>query len=768
MRYQEVQDKTPTQKVALPVHGMTCASCVLRVENAIKKVPGIVNATVNLATELATVEFDPQTVGVQDFAEAVDAAGYVLATAEKTEERESVEREATYQALRKRFVVSTVLTAPVMALSMLSMTAWIPWLNAIPMETLNKILFVLTTPVLFWAGQQFFVGFWKTLKHFTADMNTLIAVGASAAFGYSTIAAFFPQLLITADKMPEVYFDTTATIITLILLGRLLEARAKSRTSDAIKKLMGLQAKTARIVRNGDEFDIPIEDVQVGDHVVVRPGEKIPVDGEIIDGHSSVDESMLTGESMPVEKKRGDKVIGGTINKTGSFTFRATKVGEGTMLAQIVRMVQEAQGSKAPIQRLADQIASVFVPVVIGIAVLTFVAWFFFAPNSTLAHALINFVAVLIIACPCALGLATPTAIMVGSGVGAQHGVLIKGGESLERAHKVNTVALDKTGTITKGAPEVTDIVALNGFDEKTILRIAASVENKSEHPLGAAIVARARAQGIILSEPANFNSITGAGALAVVDDHLVIIGNQRLMREKKVNVQDGETVLQKFAESGKTPVLVAVDGKLAGIFGVADAVKENSARAIVELHEQGLEVVMITGDNRTTANAIAQQVGVDRVLAEVLPQDKANRVSELQAQGKIVAMVGDGINDAPALAQADIGIAMSTGVDIAMEAADITLLNGDLTGVVTAIKLSKQTIRTVRQNLFWAFIYNVIGIPLAALGLLNPMVAAGAMAFSSVSVISNSLRLKRFRFDAGKKENRFTVNRKKWRKQYG
>ena len=756
MSQNDIKAMPSTQKVALPVQGMTCASCVIRVENSLKKVPGVVGATVNLATERATVEFDPATAGVQDFAKAVESAGYTLVTVQPEkadEDHERAEREAAYQELRTKFIVSAILTTPVMLLSMLSMTTWVPLLHTISMDTLNKILFLLTTPVLLWAGQRFFIGFWKTLKHFTADMNTLIAVGTSAAYGYSTIATLFPELLVSADPSragPEVYFDTTAVIIALILLGRLLEARARGRTSEAIKKLMGLQAKTARVIRNGEERDIPVEQVKIGDSVIVRPGEKIPVDGEILDGHSAVDESMLTGESLPVEKQRGDKVIGATINKTGSFTFRATNVGQGTVLAQIVRMVQEAQGSKAPIQRLADQIASVFVPIVIAIAVLTFIGWYFIAPDGMLAHALINFVAVLIIACPCALGLATPTAIMVGTGVGAEHGVLIKGGESLERAHRVNTVVLDKTGTITKGEPEVTDLVVLNGFAKEEVLRIAASVENKSEHPLGDAIVQYARAQEITLITPANFNSITGQGVIAVVDDHLIAIGNRKLMDEQKVDVRDSESVLEKLINAGKTTVLLAIEGKLAAIFGIADTVKTNSPVAIAELHKLGLEVVMITGDNRRTAEAIAQQVGVDEVLAEVLPEDKADQVKKLQAQNKIVAMVGDGINDAPALAQADIGIAMSTGTDVAMEAADITLLHGDLTGAVTAVKLSKRTIRLIKQNLFWAFIYNIIGIPLAAFGMLNPMVAAAAMAFSSVSVISNSLRLKRFTFGTG------------------
>jgi Cu+-exporting ATPase len=760
MYNQEVKDKT--QKIALPVQGMTCASCVLRVENSLKKVTGVAAATVNLATERATVEFDPAVTGVKDFAKAVEAAGYTLVTEVVKQESDSAplqrkymmevergEREASYRALRTKLIVSAALTAPIMALSMLSMTTWMPWLHAMSMDTLNKILFLLTTPVLFWAGQQFFVGFWKTLKHFTADMNTLIAVGTSAAYGYSAVATLFPELLLSADKMHEVYFDTTATIITLILLGRLLEARAKGRTSEAIKKLIGLQAKTARVLRNGNELDIPVEQVQIGDRVVVRPGEKISVDGEILDGHSSVDESMLTGESLPVEKKRGDKVIGATINKTGSFTFRATKVGDGTVLAQIVRMVEEAQGSKAPIQRLADQIASVFVPIVIAVAVLTFVGWYFLASDSELSHALINFVAVLIIACPCALGLATPAAIMVGTGVGAEHGVLIKGGESLERAHRIDTVVLDKTGTITKGQPEVTEVVALNGFTPKEILRIAAAVENKSEHPLGEAIVHYARSQEINFPEPESFNSVTGQGVIAIVDERLVAIGNRQLMAEHDIDARNNENALEQLTRAGKTPVLLAIDGKLSAIFGIADTVKPGSAAAIAALRNLGLEVVMITGDNRRTAEAIAKQAGIDRVLAEVLPQDKASEVKKLQARNKIVAMVGDGINDAPALAQADVGIAMSNGTDIAMEASDITLLHGDLSGVVTAIKLSKQTIRLIKQNLFWAFIYNAIGIPLAAFGMLNPMLAAGAMAFSSVSVISNSLRLKRFKFES-------------------
>ncbi len=752
MQYQEVQDKTPTQKVALPVQGMTCASCVLRVENAIKKVPGVINATVNLATERATVEFDPQTTGVQDFAKAVDAAGYVLA-AEKTEERESVEREATYQALRKRFVVSAVLTAPVMALSMLSMTTWIPSLNAVPMETLNKILFVLTTPVLFWAGWQFFVGFWKTLKHFTADMNTLIAVGTSAAFGYSTITTFFPQLLITADKMPEVYFDTTATIITLILLGRLLEARAKSRTSDAIKKLMGLQAKTARIVRNGNELDISIEDVQTGDHVIVRPGEKIPVDGEIIDGHSSIDESMLTGESLSVDKQRNDRVIGGTINKTCSFTFRATKVGEGTVLAQIVRMVQEAQGAKAPIQRLADQIASVFVPVVIGIAVLTFIGWFFFAPNSTLAHALINFVAVLIIACPCALGLATPMSIMVGMGRGAGAGILIRDAEALEIMEKIDTLVVDKTGTLTEGKPKLMALETAAGWPAGDLLGLVASLEQASEHPLAGAILAAARERGISMAAVSGFRASPGLGIEGRVDGRRVLAGTRTMIEQRGVTLEPLDGAAARLLEAGQTVLYVAVDDQPAGVLGVADTMKAATAEAVRMLRADGVEIVLATGDNSVTARALATRLGIGRVHAGVLPAGKRELVVELQKQGRVVAMAGDGINDAPALAQAQAGIAMGAGADIAIESASVTLVHGDLRGIARARRLSRAVMRNIRQNLFWAFFYNLLGVPVAA-GvlypisgwLLSPMLAAAAMTFSSVSVIANALRLRNAR----------------------
>jgi Cu+-exporting ATPase len=585
-------------------------------------------------------------------------------------------------------------------------------------------------------------------------MNTLIAVGTSAAYLYSVAATLLPSLFLRGGIEPKVYFETSTIIITLILLGKLLEARAKGQTSEAIRKLMGLQPRTARVVRDGKEIDIPVEEVLVGDLVLVRPGEKIPVDGIIKDGKTSVDESMITGESMPVGKGRGDEVIGATINKTGSFKFEATKVGKDTALAQIVKLVQDAQGSKAPIQRLADVISGYFVPIVISLAIATFIIWFNFGPNPALTFALLNFVAVMIIACPCALGLATPTAIMVGTGKGAEHGILIKGGESLETAHRLTTVVFDKTGTLTRGQPEVTDVILANDFTREDILEYAASAEKGSEHPLGEAIVKKATGENIKLSDPKDFNAIAGHGIEAKVKGRQVILGNLKLMRDRKIELGGLESESERLANDGKTPMYTAIDRKAAGIIAVADTLKENSEEAVASLHQLGLEAVMLTGDNPRTAQAIARKVGIDKVLSEVLPEDKVREVKRLQSEGKVVAMVGDGIIDAPALAQADVGIAIGTGTDVAMEASDITLIKGDLQGVVASIELSKRTIKTIRQNLFWAFFYNTAGIPVAAgilypfFGiLLNPIFASAAMAFSSVSVVSNSLRLRRFKF---------------------
>ena len=745
------------EKVTLPVHGMSCASCVKKVEGALNRLEGVVRATVNFATERATVQYIPGAVSTEDFRKAVKDAGYEILEVEKAQkedlvDREKAAREAEYRKLKRKLITGVILVIPVFLLAYWK-TLGLSNLYDLSRGVNFYFQLIFQTPIQFWVGWQFYVGAWKAAKHKSADMNTLIAVGTSAAYLYSVMATFFPWVFAAQGLAAEVYFDTAGAIIVLILLGRLLEARAKGQTSEAIKKLIGLQAKTARVVRDGQEMDIPIEDVLIGDLVVVRPGEKIPVDGLVKDGRSSVDESMVTGESIPVEKNMGDEVIGATINKTGTFKFEATKVGKDTMLSQIIKMVEEAQGSKPPIARLADIIAGYFVPAVIGIALITLIVWYFFGPAPALTYAILNFVAVLIIACPCALGLATPTSIMVGTGKGAENGVLIRGGEALETAHKLTTIVMDKTGTLTKGEPSVTDIMAFNDHKEEDILRYAASAEKGSEHPLGEAIVNRAKEGNIPLIDAKNFRAIAGHGIEATLDGKSLLMGNAKLMKDRRIALDGLNKKAEELSNQGKTPMFVAIDQNPAGIIAVADTLKENSQEAVDVLHKMGIEVAMITGDNQRTADAIARQIGIDRVLAEVLPEGKANEVKKLQAEGKKVGMVGDGINDAPALAQADVGIAIGTGTDVAMESADITLISGDLRGVVTAISLSKATLRNIKQNLFWAFAYNTILIPVAAgvlfpfFGiLLNPIFAAGAMGLSSVTVVSNALRLRRFR----------------------
>jgi len=737
------------EKTTVSIGGMTCAACVRRVESALKEIPGVEEAAVNLATGRGTVTHGPEWAGAGALRRAVTEAGYEYLGLVDELQEDPIEkaREREIRELTAKFTAGIVLSVVIF---MGTMQEWFPFLDGIPRQAMLDLLFALTTPVVFWVGSRFHSGALKALRQKTSDMNTLVSVGSLSAYLYSALATFFPSLFTRAGLELHVYYDGAAFIVSFIVLGRLLEARTKGKTSQAIKRLAGLKPRTARVIRDGQPVDVPVEEVMKGDEILVRPGEKIPTDGVVLAGASAVDESMLTGESLPVAKEPGSEVYGATINRSGSFTFRATKIGAETALAQIIRLVEEAQGSKAPIQRIADRVAAVFVPTVMAIAAVTFAVWAFLVPEPVLTRALLNFVSVLIIACPCAMGLATPTAVMVGTGIGAEKGILIKGGESLEKAHRLTLVVFDKTGTLTVGEPRVTDVETAPGTSRNRVLQIAASVEALSEHPLAAAIVEKARSEGIAAVAVDGFEALSGLGAKALFEGVPVLLGNRRLVEQEGVRLDGLGATADRLSGEAKTCVYVTVGGQAAGVIALSDVPKDTAAETLQDLKGMGLKVALITGDNETTARAVGRTLGIDEVLAEVLPGGKAKEIERLQSQGEVVAMVGDGINDAPALSAADIGIAVGAGSDVAIEASDITLIRDDLRAVPEAIRLSFRTMRTIRQNLFWAFIYNIIGIPVAAgvlypfFGvLLNPVYAAAAMALSSVSVVTNSLRLR-------------------------